>query len=47
MPLAKSRLEVLQIRKLIHCVRDRDVPQIEKLAELGLPGILDFQGQCM
>ena len=47
MPLAKSRLEILQVRKLIQCVRDRDVPQIEKMAELGLLGVLDFQGVCV
>ena len=46
MPLAQTRLEVLQIRKLIQCVREHDVTQIEKIAELGIAGVLDYQGRC-
>lgn len=44
MPIAKTRLEVLQVRKLIQCVRERDGSQIDKMVELGLPNIVDLQG---
>lgn len=45
MPLADSRLEVLQVRKLIQCVRSQDSAQIAKLVEHGIPGVLDYQGR--
>ena len=44
MPLATSRLEILQVRKLIQCVREQDSPQIAKLVELGIYGVIDYQG---
>ena len=44
MPLAVARLEILQVRKLIQCVRDKDTDQISKIAELGIEGVLDYQG---
>ncbi len=44
MPLAVTRLEILQVRKLIQCVREKDSHQIAKMAELGIKGILDYQG---
>ena len=44
MPIAISRLEVLQIRKLIHCVRERESDQIDKMMELGVPNVVDLQG---
>lgn len=44
MPLAVSRLEVLQVRKLIQCVRQKDNQQIAKMAELGIEMLLDYQG---
>ena len=47
MPLATSRLEVLQVRKLIQCVRQQDSPQIAKLVELGIYGVVDYQGTCI
>ena len=45
MPLATSRLELLQVRKLIQCVRTRDTAQIHKMAEQGVSGVLNFQGR--
>ena len=45
MPLAKDRLEVLQVRKLIQCVRTHDTTQINKMAEQGVPGVFDIQGE--
>ena len=45
MPLAVSRLEILQVRKLIQCVRERDSEQIDKMAKLGIEGLLNYQGQ--
>lgn len=44
MPLAVTRLELLQVRKLIQCVRQQDLPQIIKLVELGVEGLVDYQG---
>lgn len=45
MPLAVTRLEVLQVRKLIQCVREKDLAQIAKMAEMGIEGLLNFQGE--
>lgn len=45
MPIAISRLEVLQVRKLIQCVREKDSSQIDKMIELGVPNIVDLQGR--
>ena len=47
MPLAHTELEILQARKLIQCVREQDAVQVEKIADLGMPGVLDFQGQSL
>ena len=44
MPLADSRLEVLQVRKLIQCVRLQDSAQVAKLVELGISGLINYQG---
>lgn len=44
MPLAATRLEVLQVRKLIQCVREKDAQQIAKMAEKGIEGLLNLQG---
>ena len=44
MPLARSRLEILQIRKLIQCVRSQDVAQIIKLIQMGINGLVNYQG---
>lgn len=46
MPLAESRLEILQVRKLIQCVRGEDSSQIAKLVQLGIPGLVNYQGEC-
>ena len=43
MPLARSRLEILQIRKLIQCVRSQDVAQIIKLIQMGINGLVNYQ----
>ena len=45
MPLAVSRLEILQVRKLIQCVRQQDLPQIMKMIELGIDNLMDYQGR--
>lgn len=47
MPLATTRLEILQVRKLIQCVRQQDSAQIAKLVELGIYGVIDYQGKCV
>lgn len=43
MPYAETRLEILQVRKLIQCARDKDVDQIEKMIEKGIPDLLSYQ----
>lgn len=45
MPLAEDRLEILQVRKLIQCVRTADQPQIAKLVDLGIAGLVNYQGR--
>ena len=47
MPLAQSRLEILQVRKLINCVRMKETPAIKKLIENGIQNLVNFQGKCM
>ena len=47
MPLAVTRLEILQVRKLIQCVRQQDSAQIAKLVEMGIYGVIDYQGKWM
>lgn len=44
MSVAATRLEILQVRKLIQCVRDADTTQISKIVELGVPNIVNYQG---
>lgn len=44
MPLAKNELEILQIRKLIQCVREQDKTQIVKLINGGVPNLVNYQG---
>ena len=45
MSLAATRLEILQVRKLIQCVRQQDSTQIAKLVELGIFGVINYQGK--
>lgn len=45
MSLAETRLEVLQVRKLVQCVRTQDSAQIAKMAEQGVYGLLNYQGE--
>ena len=47
MPYAETRLEILQVRKLIQCARDKDVDQIEKMIEKGIPDLLSYQGEAI
>ena len=44
MPIVTTRLEILQVRKLIQCVRNQDSSQIEKMVAQGIPGLVNFQG---
>ena len=44
MPIVTTRLEILQVRKLIQCVRNQDSSQIEKMVAQGIPGLINFQG---
>ena len=47
MPLARDRLEVLQVRKLVQCVRVGDKVQIAKLVEHGISGLVNYQGDSL
>lgn len=42
MAIAQTRLEVLQICKLLQCVRDNDEEQIRKLTESGVPNLINY-----
>ena len=42
MPVAKTRLEIAQIVKALQCVRTNDLAALEKLANSGVPFILNF-----
>lgn len=42
MPKAVSRLEVLQVCKLLQCVRAKDKHQIEKLTTSGIPHLVNY-----
>lgn len=42
MPLPQTRLESLQVQKLIQCVRRRDADQVEKLVANGVPDLVDY-----
>ena len=47
MPLASNELEILQVRKLIHCAREQDKGQILKLLEGGIPNLVNYQGRWL
>lgn len=42
MPLAQTRLETLQICKLLQCVREEDKEQIKKLVDSGVPHLINY-----
>ena len=42
MPIAQTRLETLQICKLLQCVREEDREQIEKLTINGVPHLVNY-----
>ncbi|XP_033103431.1 ankyrin repeat and EF-hand domain-containing protein 1-like [Anneissia japonica] len=42
MPVAQTRLEVLQIHKLLQCVRNKDTAQIEKLCSHGVQHLINY-----
>ncbi|XP_076442386.1 ankyrin repeat and EF-hand domain-containing protein 1-like isoform X2 [Babylonia areolata] len=42
MPKAVSRLEVLQVCKLLQCVRAKDKQQVEKLTTSGIPHLINY-----
>ncbi|XP_013406383.1 ankyrin repeat and EF-hand domain-containing protein 1 isoform X2 [Lingula anatina] len=42
MPIAQNRLEVLQVCKLLQCVREGDKVQIEKLTLNGIPHLVNY-----
>ncbi|XP_064168286.1 ankyrin repeat and EF-hand domain-containing protein 1-like [Anguilla rostrata] len=40
--VAEGRLELMQVYKLLQCVRNRDKAQIEKMARLGVPNLINL-----
>ena len=42
MPVAQTRLETLQICKLLQCVREKDFSQVEKLTVNGVPHLVNY-----
>lgn len=42
MPIATDPVEILQVRKLLHCVRTQDYSQIKKLCEKGVQFLINF-----
>ncbi|CAH8515890.1 unnamed protein product [Heterobilharzia americana] len=42
MPIANSRLERLQLKKLLQCINGKDLDQIKKLVEHGVPNIINY-----
>ena len=50
MVVAEERLEVLQVLKLLQCVRNNDKDQVQKLIENGVEGLVNLnepnEGQC-
>ena len=42
MPVAKDPVEILQAKKLLHCVRVEDYAQIEKLVEKGVRQLVNY-----
>jgi ankyrin repeat protein len=42
MPVAQDRVEELQIKKLLHCVRTEDYLQIKKLCDKGVELLINY-----
>jgi ankyrin repeat protein len=42
MPVAKDPVEILQVKKLLHCVRCEDYYQIKKLCEKGVELLINY-----
>ena len=42
MPLAENPVEILQIRKLLQCVRNEDYTQINRLCEKGVEFLINY-----
>lgn len=42
MTLAKDPVEILQVKKLLHCVRIEDYAQIKKLCEKGVKYLINY-----
>ncbi|ELU14970.1 hypothetical protein CAPTEDRAFT_153089 [Capitella teleta] len=42
MPVAQTRLETLQVCKLLQCVREEDRTQVEKLINNGVPHLINY-----
>lgn len=45
MPEVTSRLELLQVQKLLYSVRVQDARQIEKLLAQGVPNLINYHGK--
>lgn len=42
MPIARDRVEQLQVQKLIYAVRTEDVEQVQKLCEKGVEHLVNY-----
>ena len=42
MPIAKDQVEILQVKKLLQCVRTEDYDQINKLCEKGVKYLINY-----
>ena len=42
MPIARDRVEQLQVQKLIYAVRTEDIEQIKKLCEKGVDYLVNY-----
>ncbi|XP_064783107.1 ankyrin repeat and EF-hand domain-containing protein 1-like [Oncorhynchus masou masou] len=40
--VAEDRLEVLQVYRLLQCVREGDAPAIEKMVRMGVPNLINL-----
>ncbi|KAL2098566.1 hypothetical protein ACEWY4_005046 [Coilia grayii] len=40
--VAHGRLEVLQVYRLLQCVREGDAPQVEKMVRMGVPNLINL-----